>query len=201
MVNEEKYLDDKYLIEGTDHSLRGKIARQFAMFSEHFSGGKLTDLDVQRLFQTEVLSLCHSGSYMGIWQLAALSNILQTDVVSVYPRYGGQMVRSDLNRTVIPFEIPEVNKKLYIMCSNVQGNCLPEKEWHPNHFVTLIKIYPVENETSTAIAANAEELSPIAEFEESDDDSFNTSLINSIINEMNVEVRLRDFACRPETCD
>ncbi|XP_045162042.1 variable charge X-linked protein 3B-like [Mercenaria mercenaria] len=48
-------------------------------------------------------------------------------------------------------------------------------------------MYPVENETSTVIAADIEELSPIAEFEESDDDSFNTSLINSIINELNVE--------------
>ncbi|XP_060555894.1 variable charge X-linked protein 3B-like [Ruditapes philippinarum] len=159
------------------------------MFSEHFSGEKLTGLAVQRLFQEEVLSLCHSGSYMGIWQVAALSNILQTDVVSVYPRYGGQTVRSDLNRTFVPFQKAELNKnKVYIMWSNLQGNGLPEKEWHPNHFVTLIKMYPAEEkETSTVIAADVEELSPMAEFEDSDDDSFNASLINSIINELNVE--------------
>lgn len=75
VVNKVKYLDDRFLKEGSDLSLGKKnFARQFAMFSEHYSGEELTDLAVQRLFRAEVLSLCQSGTYMGIWQLASLSN-------------------------------------------------------------------------------------------------------------------------------
>jgi hypothetical protein len=149
VVNEEKYLDDKFLNEGSDPCLEKKnFASQFAMFSEHFTGEKLTYLAIQRIYQAEVCGLCHSGSYMGIWQVAALSNVLQSCVVSVYPQYGGQTVRSDLNRTFLPFQKTETNKsKVYIMWSNIQGNRLTEKEWHPNHFVLLIKMYPDEDDS------------------------------------------------------
>ena len=122
--------------------------------------------------------------------------ILQIDVVSVYPQYGGQTVRSDLNRTFVPFQKEETNKnKVYIMWSNLQGNNLPEKLWRPNHFVTLIKMYPEGNESITVENDYEEELPPISFFDDSDADSinFDTNLIDDIINELNVEVKLQKF--------
>lgn len=110
--NEANYLDEKYLKEGSDSSLgRMNFAKTFAMISEHFSGEKLTYIAIQRIFQAEVLSLCRSGSFMGVWQMAALSNILKTDLVSVYPEYAGKTMRKDLNRTFVPFHKVEQNTK------------------------------------------------------------------------------------------
>lgn len=63
------------------------------MFSEFFSGENLTDLAVQRIFEKEVFSIRKSGTYMGAWQMAALANVLNRPVRSVYPLYGGQTVR------------------------------------------------------------------------------------------------------------
>ncbi|WAR13822.1 LOW QUALITY PROTEIN: VRTN-like protein [Mya arenaria] len=166
VVNEAKYLDDKFLEEGSNVSLgRKNFARQFAIT---ILGGKLTYLAIQRVIQAEVLRLCRSGTYMGIWQVAALSNIIQTDVVSVYPRYGGQTVRNDLNRTFVPFEKVELKKnKVYIMWSNIHGNKPPE-EWHPNHFVTLLRMFPDEKKELASVGQEMRELSPIAFMEDSD---------------------------------
>lgn len=79
-------------------------ARTFAMFSEFFSGEVLSEIAIQRIFEQEVYVVRKPGTYMGKWQMAALANVLSTPAVrSVYPLYGGQIVRKDLNRTFLPF--------------------------------------------------------------------------------------------------
>lgn len=80
------------LLEMTDRNSTND-ARTFAMFSEFFSGENLKDLAVQRIFEKEVFSIRKSGTYMGAWQMAALANVLNRPVRSVYPLYGGQTVK------------------------------------------------------------------------------------------------------------
>lgn len=78
-------------------------APTFAMFSEFFSGENLTELAVQRIFEKEVISIRKSGTYMRAWQMAALANVLNRPVRSVYLFYRGQTVRKELNRTFFSF--------------------------------------------------------------------------------------------------
>lgn len=117
-------------------------ARTFAMFSEFFSGENLTDLAVQRIFEKEVFSIRKSGTYMGAWQMAALANVLNRPVRSVYPLYGGQTVRKELNRTFFPFtsEKQQDQGTVYILWTNLLGDSIPEIQWKPNHFVVLLPI-------------------------------------------------------------
>ena len=43
----------------------------------------------------------------------------------------------------VPLEKTEMNyNTAYIIWSNLQGNSVPEKEWHPNHVVTLCQNLP-----------------------------------------------------------
>lgn len=127
------------LLEMTDRNSTND-ARTFAMFSEFFSGENLTDLAVQRIFEKEVFSIRKSGTYMGAWQMAALANVLNRPVRSVYPLYGGQTVRKELNRTFFPFtsEKQQDQGTVYILWTNFLGDSIPEIQWKPNHFVVFI---------------------------------------------------------------
>lgn len=178
--NEEIYLDDKYLKKGSHPCAHKNVAIQFAMFSEHYTAEKLTNLAIQRIFRAEVLGICSSGKYMGMWQIAALANILQTVVVSVYPLYGGRTVRNDCHRKFLPHTSSKIDinaKEVYIMWSNVHGTKLPEKDWHPNHFVPLLRTNVLSAESD-----DEEALSPIYDFDEDAQDSFmDSSLVHTIL--------------------
>ena len=190
--HEDNYLDDDFLTNGCNSSAHGNVAVHFAMFSEKYDTQKLSRVAVQRIFRAEVLDLCRSGRYMGAWQMAALANVLKTDVVSVYPLYGGKTMRNDLHRRFTPFRVSELDKakEVYIMWSNVNGANIPESDWRPNHFVPLLKTGPEENHPSPdqSYANEVEALSPLFALEDDYDehDSFivNTSLVNIIIQEL-----------------
>ncbi|WAR25842.1 LOW QUALITY PROTEIN: VRTN-like protein, partial [Mya arenaria] len=179
--HEDKYLDNQYLREGADTDGRTNIAKMFAMFSEHFYNEQLTDLAIQRIFRAEIMNICNSGRYMGIWQVAALANFLNRQVVSVYPMYGGQTIRNFLHRT---FE-PEVEKKemtnsdkVFIMWSNLNGPNIAAKEWRPNHFVPLLfTSTDKQNDGTLLVEDSEEEMSPLIEY---DDDDSSDLIFNSI---------------------
>lgn len=108
--NEDNYLNNNFLSNGCNSSAHGDVAIQFAMFSEKYYAQKLSGVAVQRIFRAEVLDLCRSGQYMGAWQMAALANVLKTEVVSVYPMYGGKTMRNNLHRRFPPFRASELDK-------------------------------------------------------------------------------------------
>ena len=188
--HEDNYLDDNILSNGCNSSAHRNVAVQFAMFSEKYNTQKLSFVSVQRIFRAEALDLCQSGQYMGVWQMAALANVLKTEVVSVYPLYIGKTMRNDLHRRFTPFRGVELNKakEVYIMWSNVNGSNIPESDWRPNHFVLLLKTDPEENHPSPqqSYINKVESLSPFFEFEYDDDDSFNlnTSMVNIIMQNL-----------------
>jgi hypothetical protein len=74
-----------------------KKVLQVILISELFSGEVLSEIAIQRIFEQEVYEVRKPGTYMGAWQMAALANVLNTPLRSVYPLYGGQTVRKDLN--------------------------------------------------------------------------------------------------------
>lgn len=74
--------------------------------------------------------------------MAALANVLNRPVRSVYALYGGQTVRKELNRTFFPFtsEKQQDQGTVYILWTNLLGDSIPENQWKPNHFVVLLPL-------------------------------------------------------------
>ena len=195
-MNTVIYLDNSFLTEGADTNSHSNIVKQFAMFSEHFTAERLTNIAVQRIFRAEVLGLCRSGVFMGIWQIAALASILERDVLSVYPLYGGKTVRSDLNRRFIPYHrnsLEGIGNLIYIMWTNIITNT-PEKDWRPNHVVPLLKtcsyvniqqdddISDQNSQDDEILDQNSQQDAEIEDY--IDDDTFfslDSSLLNNII--------------------
>lgn len=134
LVTNEEY----YLSKELDHCDNRNSAANFAMFSESFTGQKLTKKTIQEIFRQELLTIIPNGSYMGAWQVAAIATVLNRSVKSVYPVYAAETVRKDLNRVFEPFGQDGVGEPLHILWTNTQGVDLKPRDWRPNHFVLLI---------------------------------------------------------------
>lgn len=201
VIHAEQYLDNQYLIGGADTDGKTNIAKMFAMFSDHYNNEQLTDVAIQRILRKEVVNICASGRYMGIWQIGALANILEKIVVSVYLLYDGYTVRNFLNRTFIPVQQNEIRgNQVYVTWSNFKGRNIPETEWRPNHVVPLKT--NTDNERLYIFAdSETEALSPLMGFDVDDDhdsgDSiFHCSFLNSIIERLdNVSEEVSLIGC------
>ncbi len=133
-----------YLSSQLDEGGKTKSAEAFAMFSECFTGLSFTKKTVAAIFREEVLSIIRGGTYMGAWQLAALPNIINCPVRSVYPEYAGVTARPHLHRFFYPTgknpnKAASKNNGLAILWTHTQGVNLSPKEWYPNHFAMLIE--------------------------------------------------------------
>ena len=91
----------------------------------------------------------------------------------------------------VPLEKTEMNyKKAYIIWSNLQGKSVPEKEWHPNHVVTLGQNLPRGKGISYSWASPiSRKVHNIAVCEDSEEDFLNISMLKVINKRLHVEVR------------
>ena len=94
-TQEEVYLDPSHLKQGT--ALTGKKAKvlptTFTMFSDFYTPGtKITEDVTKAIFREEVKEMAIPRSFMGIWQLFALSSIMQRTINSIYPNRGNPSV-------------------------------------------------------------------------------------------------------------
>ena len=89
------------------------------------------------VFQQEVCSACEPASYLGLWPLASLANVLHRPVV--YPVYGGHNVRPLYQRIFWPKDAL-THSPIHIMWTNTRGTSIPSRQWSPNHFVLLLPI-------------------------------------------------------------
>jgi len=139
--NEELYLDNKYMQNGMNPNGNLDVAKTFASYSMLYKGTRLNKKHIREVYEQEALSICKSGTYMGMWQLASLANILSCPVVSVYPEYGSHTVRNDMHRVFYPFDHEHSdNECVYIMWTNINGSDAPENMFTVNHFVVLMQL-------------------------------------------------------------
>ena len=140
VLNKEKYLKDKVMKNGT--ARKDHICRHIAAYTAE-SGCNT----IRQTYEAEVVTACRHSSYMGVWPVASLANILGRTVKSVYPTYAGSTVRTDLNRNFYPFaDSPRLEGKYkpqeaHILWTHLSGKHCPEKEWKPNHFVVMLPIH------------------------------------------------------------
>ena len=109
--NKELYLDNNYLTHGTTHIHQwGTFPQQYVMFSGQFipPAGNLDDL-MGVIYDKEMFEICKEGTYMGMWQLWAASNIIGRPIQSIFPERGSKQFRCDFNRLVVPHDTRKRN--------------------------------------------------------------------------------------------
>ncbi|XP_076446314.1 uncharacterized protein LOC143283825 [Babylonia areolata] len=130
-----------------DHYTSLSVSKAYAMSSDFFEMQDLSPLTIKDIFRKEVASMCHQGKEMGVWQIHAAASVLQTPLMSIYPKiqndwleeYGEEgLNRNHLNKVFHPriFENDsEVRSVPGIMWTRM-GRV--ERVWRPNHFVACL---------------------------------------------------------------
>ena len=140
ILNQEKYLDPEYLRLGenmTDHAA-ARLPNHYTMYSaqyEHIS--RISTAGVIKTYQNEVMEMTKPSSYMGIWQIFALSSVLGASIISVYPDKGNAAVRQHLNRTILPRKKTN-NDVFHVMWTSTRYDEMRSEHFVPNHFVPLL---------------------------------------------------------------
>jgi hypothetical protein len=154
-LNSEFYLDEESMKRGLSTSTcttnpdkarqrrQKSVIKAFTMYSEEYvPGTRLTKETIRNVYETEVLKLSKIKSFMGIWEICALSTVLQRPVFSVYPQLGYPCVRVDLHRLVLPRPLSSTcgpsKEPLMIMWTSNRHD-MTKSNWLPNHFVPVIE--------------------------------------------------------------
>lgn len=80
--NSEYYLDDKSFEKGRNPNGRRAATSVFASFSDHYFAEKLNTDEIRNIFVLEVNEISKPKTWMGMWQISCLPNILYFPVVS-----------------------------------------------------------------------------------------------------------------------
>ena len=112
------------------------------MYSDEYKHGtdRLNDkTTIQDIYEREVMKIRKRSTYMGIWQIFALSSVLQQKVFSIYPKLGNVNVRKDLHKIIHPRVNVCENRILYVMWTSTRSD-MTRGHWLPNHFVPVLPI-------------------------------------------------------------
>ena len=139
--NEKQYLQHEYLTQGLNPGHRSKnLPGNYAQYSPvYIPGSRLSKNGIADVYQREILLTKRDREYMGIWQLHALSNVLNVPVRSIYPKKGNPNVRKDLNRMIMPLTMVENVSAVHIMWTSTRSDMVNE-HWIPNHFVPVLPV-------------------------------------------------------------
>lgn len=139
VLNEDFYLTDDNLSSTTPG-----LSKFYAQYSDEYNLEVLTPGTIRHIYRKEAQAVAVNRTFMGIWQLHAVASILKTEVLSIFPTYGGHNVRCHLHRPLQP-RTPAASTSRNnpsqipgIMWTRTSGKELPEKLWRPNHFVACL---------------------------------------------------------------
>jgi hypothetical protein len=150
ILHKDEYLSKDYISRGWPPEVQpGPSPDKYAQYSEHYTGQRLTEANVQIIYNKEVNDILKKGSYMGMWQIFALSSVLKCPLWCVYPNKGNPSVRNDLNRLILPRD--GVNcPPSFVMWSTCRSD-MKDANWVPNHFLALLPVMCCQ-ETAVATA-------------------------------------------------
>ena len=134
--NIEKYVDHNYVSIGA-HNFheRGTLPEQYAQYSDNYN--PYATFNMLRLCKEEVLDICKDGTFMGIWQIFQIANVIKWPICSVHPNIGNPNVREDLHRTVYYIDNTyNAQSSLHILWTLMQDNA----GQRPCHFVPLLRV-------------------------------------------------------------
>ena len=136
VTNKWKYLNDDCLERGASFTHgNADLPTVFTTFSDFYTPGqRITDDTILAIYCLEVHSCAKVGAYMGLWQLAQASTVLQTPVHTIYPVRGDCSIRNDMHRIFFPVEYPTLadDTPIVIMWTGIREGGVP------THFVPLL---------------------------------------------------------------
>lgn len=118
------------------------VLNSFAMYSDKYvPQTPLNQKPIKELYTKELIHITRSQTYMGIWQVFALSYVLQKPIFSAYRNRGSPVVRQDLHRLILPRVsdrtcVPD-DEQLVIMWTSTRLD-MKNTHWIPNHFVPVV---------------------------------------------------------------
>jgi hypothetical protein len=150
ILHGDLYLNPDYLRRGEENmtdQLANNLPNNFTMYSGQYEKvNKIKRADVIKTYQSEVTALTIPGSYMGIWEVFALSSILGAKIISVYPNMGNRVVRQDFNRTILP-RMLHTTDAFSVMWTSTRFGEMRDEHFVPNLFVPLLKAIVLKENT------------------------------------------------------
>lgn len=118
-----------------------ELLKAFAMYTDFFLPGQnLSFESIKHLYKKEVKAICENKSFMGIWQMFALSSVLKMPIRSVYPDKGNPIVRKHLNRRIVPrVQVSECEALIMWTSTRHHVSSMSDLYWIPNHFVPVLQ--------------------------------------------------------------
>lgn len=147
IMNKEKYLDESTSGKGRNEMGQTNVPKTIASYSSEYKAERLSKNNIAKIFEREIIQISRPGAWMGLWQIAALANVINRPVVSVCPKYGNQNQRQDMHRVFYPFNEEHDEEPAYIMWTNIGGKTYLEKDFVLNHFVVLLPMLSPVKET------------------------------------------------------
>ena len=136
--HKDLYLNEECLSRGLECQPKN-ILKSFAMYSDEYEhGAVLANRVIENIFEQEIMQVRKPKTFMGIWQMFALSSVMRRPIFSVYPKRGNPVVRKDLHRRIEPREKIS-NNPLYIMWTTTRYD-MTNTYWAPNHFAPVLQI-------------------------------------------------------------
>lgn len=146
-LHKEQYINNDYINRGIDLPRKeaANLLKTYTMFSyQYHAGDGITTEVSSRIFEAEALSVVQSNTFMGIWQLFALSSSINANVQSIYPQLCDHLPQITLHRKIIPRGDQTVLDSCVIMWSSTRHDML-NRNWIPNHFVPIIPSTTIPN--------------------------------------------------------
>ena len=100
----------------------------------------LNDDMIKSIFQMELRKIKVNYSFMGMWQIHALSSVLKVPIYSIYPHKSSPEISRDLNRLVLLRQSSSNMKPVYIFWTTTRDSEMVCEHWAPNHFLPCIPI-------------------------------------------------------------
>ena len=141
-LNEDTYLNNGFLLKGLpDNEKSRNLAKSYAMYSDMWVPGMLLNDDmIKSIYQMELRKIKVNYSFMGMWQIHALSSVLKVPIYSIYPHKSSPEIRRDLNRLVLPRQSSSNMTPVYIFWTTTRDSEMVCEHWAPNHFVPCVPI-------------------------------------------------------------
>ena len=139
VMHKDQYLSQSYLERGHIGIGSKDLTKAFALYSDEYTPpNELKENDIENIYKKEIMKIRRNKTFMGIWQIFALSSVLSRPIFSIYPKLGNKNVRSDLHRVFEPQE-KKSSATSYVMWSSTRKD-LTTANSIPNHFVAVLPI-------------------------------------------------------------
>ena len=137
--------NDNIYLQGLGMGGPEVVAKVATLTESATTTGHLSSQHLKQLFEQDAMDVRALYRPVGLWQLAAISNIVHAPVQSVYPNLGWETYQSLHNIRLEPQNLKR-QEALFIMWTAARGD-MQDRHWVANHFVPLI---PIADSVSTA---------------------------------------------------